>query len=135
MSALPRIWKLRATLAALLLPPLLPVVSLATLTRWIDRRRAPARPDPRADEALLSAWVDRLLARLPGPWKRTCLTRAFVLYYLLRRAGNPAELRIGVRRGAGRELAAHAWLVRQGQPVLEEGADHVGLYQVLTGFP
>lgn len=135
MTSLPAVWKVRATLAAVLLPPLLPVVSLTTLTRWIDRRRTPGRADPRADDALLSAWVDRLLARLPGPWKRTCLSRAVVLYYLLRRAGNPAELWIGVRRGADCALAAHAWLVRQGRPVLEDGADRLDSYRVLTAFP
>jgi hypothetical protein len=122
-------------LAAMLFPPLLHLVSLARLTRWIDRKKVPARPDPSLDETALAAWVDRLLGRLPGPWHRTCLKRAVVLYYLVRRGGRPAELRIGIRRDAGGTLAAHAWLVRDGTPVLEEGADHLGTWQVLAGFP
>ena len=128
-------WRLKASAAALACPPLLHMVSLATLTRWVERRPVRSPPDPSVDETLLASWVDRLLTRLPGPWHRTCLKRAFVLYYLLRRAGRPAELRIGVRKDPEGKLAAHAWLVRNGVPVLEEGADHVGTYQVLTDFP
>ena len=127
-------WRLRATTAALVFPPLLHGVSLASLTRWVERRPARSTPAAGADEVLLAGWVDRLLNRLPGPWRRTCLKRAFILYYLLRRSGRPAELRIGVRRDPVGDLAAHAWLVRDGQPILEEGADHIGAYQVLTDF-
>jgi hypothetical protein len=128
-------WRLKATAAVLVFPPLLHAVSLASLTRWIERRPARPAPDPKAVEADLAEWIDRLLSRLPRPWRKTCLKRAFVLYYLLRRAGRPAELRIGVRRDQEGKLAAHAWLVRLGVPILEEGADHVGSYQVLTDFP
>lgn len=135
MTGLSPGWRLRATAAALVFPPLLHAVSLASLTRWIERRPARTSPHPAADEILLAGWVDRLLSRLPGPWRKSCLKRALVLYYLLRRGGRPAELRIGVRRDQEGKLAAHAWLVRQGVPVLEEGADHVDSYQVLTGFP
>lgn len=134
MTELSSGWRFRATAAALVFPPLLHGVSLAFLTRWIERRPARPTPDAGADEALLAEWVDRLLSRLPGPWRRTCLKRAFILFYLLRRAGRPAELRIGVRRDNAGKLAAHAWLVRKGQPILEEGADHIDAYQVLTDF-
>jgi hypothetical protein len=127
-------WRVRATLASLVLPPLVHLVSLPVLTRWIDRGRPPAQPVV-PDESQLAAWVDRVLRRLPGPWRRTCLKRAFVMYYLLRRSGRPAGLRIGVRRDTDQKLAAHAWLVRDDQPILEEGADHIGSYQVLTQFP
>jgi hypothetical protein len=128
-------WKCKALVAALVFPPLLQVVSLSTLTRWILRRQVRPSPDPNADEASLGAWIDRVMTRLPGPWRRTCLKRAFVLFYLLRRAGRPAELRIGVRRDPEAALSAHAWLVRNGLPVLEQGADHLADYRVLTNFP
>lgn len=134
MTGLSTAWRLKAAVAALVVPPLLHAVSLASLTRWIERRPVRPAPDSNLDEALLADWVDRLLSRLPGPWRKTCLKRACVLYYLLRRAGRPAELRIGVRRDHAK-LAAHAWLTRNGLPVLEAGADHVGDYQVLTDFP
>ena len=135
MNGLSPAWRLRAAGAAAIFPPLLHAVSLTSLTRWIERRPVRQSPDSRADEASLAEWVDRLMTRLPGPWRKTCLKRAFVLYYLLRRIGRPAELRIGVRRDEEGNLAAHAWLVRNGVPVLEAGADHVDSYQVLSDFP
>lgn len=128
-------WRLRATVAAMVLPPLIHLVSLETLHRWIGRRRSSSPPDLSVDDPALSEWVDRVLVRLPPPWKKTCLRRAIVLHYLLRRAGRPAALMIGVRRDAANQLAAHAWLERGGVPYLEPGTDRVSDYQVLTAFP
>lgn len=128
-------WRLRATVAALALPPLVHLVSLDRISRWIERERYPAPPDGTVDDAALAEWVDRVLSRLPPPWKHTCLRRALVLHYLLRRAGRPAGLRIGVRRDADRALAAHAWLVHGEEPYLEPATGAVGTYQVLAAFP
>jgi hypothetical protein len=129
------LWRLRATLATMLFPPLVHLVSLERINRWIGRSGNPARPDDTVDDESLAEWVDRVLVRLPPPWKKTCLKRAIVLHYLLRRAGRPAELHIGVRRDETSALAAHAWLTRSDQPYLETGADHIGDYQVLASFP
>lgn len=127
-------WRLRATLAALTLPPLIHLVSLERITGWIGRGAAPA-PDDRVDDASLAEWVDRVLRRLPPPWRRTCLRRALVLHYLFHRAGRPAELRIGVRRDEHNDLAAHAWLVKDDLPYLERRDEQVSSYQVLAAFP
>jgi hypothetical protein len=128
-------WRLRATGAALLLPPLIHLVSLERIAAWIGRSQA-AGSDPSVDDAALAEWVDRVLSRLPPPWKHTCLRRALVLHYLLHRAGRPAGLRIGVRRDENQALAAHAWLVNQGeQPYLEPNHEHAESYQVLAAFP
>ena len=127
-------WRFRATLAALVLPPLIHFISLDRLTRWIVRSRSPSQPDPTVDDESLAEWVDRVLQRLPPPWKKTCLRRALVLHYLVHRAGRPAELRIGVRRDAANALAAHAWLVQHGELFLESGAEHVASYEVLATF-
>jgi hypothetical protein len=55
--------------------------------------------------------------RLPG--QNTCLVQALAAQTLLARHGHVTELRIGVaRRGEG--IEAHAWLERDGQPVLGE---------------
>ncbi|HEX4633926.1 MAG TPA: lasso peptide biosynthesis B2 protein, partial [Gemmatimonadales bacterium] len=87
-------WRLRALLVALLAPPALEVFSLS---RLVPRISKPSRsPQPVADQAL-AAWVDRILGHLPWPWRRTCLRRAVVLYALLRHAGRPVQLWIGVR--------------------------------------
>lgn len=128
-------WRLRASLAAVVLPPLVHLASLERITDWIEARPHPPEPDARVDDAALAEWVDRVLTRLPPPWRRTCLKRALVLHYLLQRAGRPATLVIGVRRDEHDALAAHAWLARAGTPYLESGADQVASYQVLTAFP
>lgn len=128
-------WRLRATLASAVLPPLIHLASLPRISRWIEGSAKPLTPDPTVDDASLAEWVDRVLTRLPPPWRRTCLRRALVLHYLLHRAGRPAELVIGVRRDEHNQLAAHAWLAHGGIPYLESGADQVASYQVLTAFP
>jgi hypothetical protein len=127
-------WRLRATLAAFVLPLFVYLVPLDRVARWIRRGPMRSSPNDAVDDRALAEWVDRVLDRLPPPWRRTCLKRALVLHYLVRRAGRPTELRIGVRRDQNNTLAAHAWLVRDDVPYLEPGADHAASYQVLTAF-
>lgn len=127
-------WRLRATLAALLLAPLVHLVSLERLTGWVARRR-PAGDAGKVWDVALAEWVDRVLGVLPPPWRRTCLKRALALQYLIRRAGSSAELHVGVRRDEAGELRAHAWLVRDGRPYLETGRDLNNVFQVLATFP
>lgn len=128
-------WRIRATLASAAFPPLVHLISLERISRWIERREMPSAPDATVDDASLAEWVDRVLTFLPPPWRKTCLKRALVLHYLLHRAGRPADLVIGVRRDEQNTLAAHAWLAHQEKPYLETGSDHVATYQVLTAFP
>lgn len=61
--------------------------------------------------------------------RATCLARALVAQALLRRRGLPAELRIGVARGGGRALDAHAWVESGGRIVL--GGDELDRYTPL----
>lgn len=128
-------WRIRATIAAVGLPPFIHVTSLDRITQWIARRPKSVPDDDTVDDSAIAEWVDRVLRRLPPPWRHTCLRRALVLHYLLHRAGRPAELRIGVRRDDQNALAAHAWLVRHGVPYLEPSNNHVETFQVLTAFP
>jgi transglutaminase superfamily protein len=131
---LPMGWRLRATAAVLIVPPLLYVMSFSRLAAWLGKD-GPAPPDDRLDDALLARWVDRLLRNLPGPWHRTCLKRAAVLYHVLRRAGRPVELWIGVHKTAPMPLGAHAWLVRRGEPYLESRPEHALRHTVIARFP
>ena len=126
-------WRARATCAALVFPPLLHLASLERLTAWIERRR-PAKNTEVWDVAL-AEWVDRVLAVLPPPWRRTCLKRALVLQYLIRRAGGSATLQVGVRRDAAGALVAHAWLTRDGVAYLEPATERIDTFQVLATFP
>jgi Transglutaminase-like superfamily len=136
-AGLPLGWRLRAAALVLLVPPLVYIVSFARLATWLGGPTQPAL-DPALDDSALARWVDRLLRNLPGPWRRTCLKRSAVLYHLLRRAGRPVELCIGVNRssqpGQG-HIAAHAWLVRAGEPYLEAHPEHASSHIVIARFP
>ena len=131
---LPLGWRLRATAAVVVVPPLLYVVSFSRLAGWLGGGGR-GRPAEGLDDMSLARWVDRLLRRLPGPWHRTCLKRAAVLYHLLRRAGRPVELWIGVHRSGATPVGAHAWLVRAGEPYLESRPEHSKRHMVIARFP
>ena len=47
-----------------------------------------------------------------------CLTQAVVVQRLLRQKGHASDLRIGVRKGHGQPLEAHAWVEYQGVVVI-----------------
>ncbi len=55
--------------------------------------------------------------------RRGCLTRGLTLYYFLRRAGMDLDLCFGARarNGVLVEEPGHCWLVKDGQPFLEQG--------------
>ncbi len=124
-------WRLRATWAAVTLPPLVHVVPVDRINRWITGGADRPDNDPVEDIALAD-WVDRVLTRLPPPWKRTCLKRALVMHYLIHRAGRESELRIGVRRDDTGALVAHAWLTRDGSAYLEPSTSNVATFSVVT---
>jgi hypothetical protein len=48
----------------------------------------------------------------------TCLTQALAGRCLLRLGGHPSTLTLGVRRSAGGDIEAHAWLTSAGQAVV-----------------
>ncbi len=129
-----RAWQVRTLAAALVLPPLLSAGSFGSLAGRLART-TPAGPSPVPDDASLAWWVDTLLHRLPRPWSYSCLKRAVVLFYLLRRAGRPASLCIGVRRETDGDLAAHAWLARAGEPYLEPSPEQPAAFELLATFP
>jgi hypothetical protein len=128
-------WRLRAAAAAVVIPPLVSVASFTQLAARLGRPRGRVGPGHGPDDASLARWVDGLLRRLPAPWRRTCLKRTAVLYHLLRRAGRPVEMWIGVRRDAAGTLVAHAWLMRDGAPYLESGSDPASRHAVIARFP
>lgn len=133
-GGLPLGWRLRAAAAVLVVPPLFYLTSFARLATRLGGG-APGKAVAGLDDAALARWVDRLLRHLPGPWRRTCLKRAAVLYHLLRRAGRPVELWIGVRTEGTPLVRAHAWLVRGGAPYLESRPGHAGRHTVIARFP
>jgi len=138
-ASLPLLWRVRAVASAAIIPPLVNYGSFARLAARLghglrDGARA-SRSGPPLDDAALASWVDQLLRGLPGPWRYTCLRRAAVLYHLLRGAGRPVELWLGVRRDGTGALGAHAWLVNDGRAYLEPEPNHIAAHTVIARFP
>lgn len=97
------------------------VVRLAlTLSSYNRVRGMVTRLDARRDASIadlrLVAWGVAAAARLvPGA---TCLTQALAGQYLLARQGNASKISIGIEKGTGSELKAHAWLMSGSHIVL-----------------
>ena len=77
------------------------------------------------DTDSLSAAVVRMHASAERRlfFKPSCLEHALVLWWLLRRQGVAAELRVGGRKEQGR-FEAHAWVEAGGAPVGDAGETH-----------
>ncbi len=77
---------------------------------------SPAVPRPEPQGALRTARRTlRLLARIPGHrWRSSCLYESVAECLVLRQAGVPAAVCIGVKRGADGKpgIEAHAWVAR-----------------------
>lgn len=97
------------------------VVRLAlTLSSYNRVRGMVTRLDAGRDASIADlrrvAWGVAAAARLvPGA---TCLTQALAGQYLLARQGNASKISIGIEKGTGSELKAHAWLMSGSHIVL-----------------
>lgn len=102
------------------------------LSRWVAAS-APGAQRPPALRAAQAAATLRALDRAAGcgPSRPSCLPRSLTLWWLLRRQGMPAELRIGVRR-EGDRLEAHAWVEQDGV-VLGDHADVHDRFHAFVG--
>ena len=113
---------------ALILPLLQRTMSMPGLLRLLTPRAVPpADADARASrQAKVALFIDGILGRNVWPLCGTCLTRALLRYRFLRHAGLEVRFCLGVRAagptggdGRNRDLQGHAWLLRDGQPILE----------------
>jgi hypothetical protein len=93
--------------------------ALARLAPKQATRAAPGGPALIQEAWTIARIVDAAARR--GPCRAMCLSRSLALWWLLRRRGIEADLRIGVRKHDDR-LEAHAWVELQGH-VLNDGAD------------
>jgi Transglutaminase-like superfamily len=89
----------------------LPTV-VAALRR--PRRRLAARGALDADERRLAGAAVRVLERVPGDSR--CLTRSLVVLAMLARRGRDVRLVLAARPAP--TFAAHAWVERDGRPLL-----------------
>ena len=109
-----KLWSLLPLVAALLRLLGYPR-TLRLLSRWSSA--APPRVDLPQDSMAYALRLGRL-ARMAGryvPTNGSCLRQSLLVWWLLRRKGVPAELRIGGRTQEG--FTAHAWVEVDGQPV------------------
>ena len=94
---------------------LLPFQRLAHVLEHLGRaRRSPPEGD-REDIDRIVAAVAVMSHYVPGV---KCLERALAAKVLLSARGHPVDLRIGVDRGPGVQLEAHAWLEDNGRIII-----------------
>ena len=86
----------------------------------------------KADENDLARAIDLLLATDFLIFTPVCWKRAAVLHRYLSRSGIPTRIIFGVRNESGGNVAGHAWLEREGCPILENTPPE---YVVTYTFP
>jgi hypothetical protein len=92
----------------------------ATLASLSPRagRKAPDDGPETLSQVRTTARMVNLAAR-HGFFNASCLHRAMILWWLLRRQGIASDLRFGVRKKVG-EVQAHAWVEYGGNPLDDE---------------
>ena len=85
-----------------------------------------------ADEYELARAIDLLLATDFFIFTPVCWKRAAVLHRYLSRSGIPTRIIFGVRNESDGKVAGHAWLEREGHPILENTPPE---YVVTYSFP
>ena len=120
---------------------LLPVVVRLCSVPNVLRLCALRAPRPPADDGIVVACVDRVLARHPGLQRSPCLRRTLLLYRFLGASATDLEVCLGVRyaeaepRDRRRRLAGHAWLIRHDRPYLEADRRGVDPFRVIYRYP
>ena len=112
--------------------PILLRVNLPRLLAFLEPRALSTDPDPVKVDRIIRYTDALLVGRGPLP-RRSCLRRAVTLYYFLRREGMQLGICFGVSP-SGEDLAGHCWLVRDGEPFLEEG-DPLSTFIPMYSFP
>jgi Transglutaminase-like superfamily len=118
------------------------VAVLSFAARWYSLPRAlrivagtqnskrPSQETPTQDE--LARAIDLLLSADVLMFTPVCWKRAAVLHRYLLRNGIATRIVFGVRSETGGEVAGHAWLEADGQPILESSPPE---YVVTYSFP
>ena len=122
LKALALLWLARIALSS---------VPFRLLRRTLDGRHAasPRRRPPETPERL--AWAIHAMTRfVPRP---TCLVQAVAGGWLMRAEGYHTAVRVGVRKGEGGGLSAHAWLEHDGAIVI--GAAERARFTALPKLP
>lgn len=106
---------LRALGWVVLLRLLLPALPFSALCRWLSPSRGSAN---RSIELADARWAVMAAARrIPGA---RCLARSLALQALLRGSALQTELCIGIAKHPDGSVAAHAWIMCDGHPVVPD---------------
>ena len=133
----------RIFLLITVLPAMLRLLSLPRLMKMLTHRdlRVCKDPDSESKDKIVK-FTDYLLNRNFWIYKSTCLKRALVLYYFLRRSGIDVQICFGVRSNAKSSeiktqnvLEGHAWLLYSGNIFLERDAKAIKTYTMTYSFP
>ena len=110
----------------------LPLLPLRTMHRLLVRiPRGPTAGKSCSLSAERIVWAVTVASQVV-PGSRTCLIRALAVQALLARTGYPGCCHIGVAKGAGGQLEAHAWVESQGRIVI--GGGGLAHYTPLVAF-
>ena len=121
-------WFLRAAFVIIIVRAALTLLSYSRLKSWLpSAARLP--PAPQAEQARC-AWAIARAARFVP--RATCLTQALAGQWLLARKGYGSRVMIGVRRGQGLSVAAHAWLRVGDEVVLGGDTEDLSAFTELT---
>ena len=63
-----------------------------------------------------------------------CLTQALAMQFMLKRSNLPANLCIGVAKGDGGRLLAHAWIESEGRVVIGGSEEELKFYSRLPAL-
>jgi ribosomal protein S14 len=108
--------------------PTLTRLPLTRLEALLEPRR-PSRESTRVADDEVQRAVERALALGRRLLRPTCMTRGVTRYYLLRRAGIDVALAFGLERADGHRNG-HCWLVKDGEPFLEDTDPHARFIEV-----
>lgn len=86
------------------------------------RLRSTAVSDDPEEVARLGRIIDTILGIDLFVFRRSCWKRALVLHRFLVLRGIQSQIRFGVRRESDGKVDGHAWLERDGSPLLEDNA-------------
>jgi hypothetical protein len=111
----------QAAVLLTLVAPAVRVCGFSRLQRVMIRLLRPQQSAEALPSVTLIAWAVAAATRHARP-DANCLERSLVLWWLLRRHGTDAVLRIGVRKEAASALQAHAWIEVKGK-VLADSMD------------
>ncbi len=107
------------------------VVPLPVVRRWLAWAARPGGGRGATPDRI--AWAIGRARRLVP--RATCLPQALAAEALLRRAGHPADLRIGVAKTGPGRLLAHAWVECRGRVIVGDLPERLADYAPLPPLP